>query len=515
MRSWAGFTVIGFTLASVALGVGCTAASEDDPLAVSAASGAGSRTDAGVTGDGLAPSPVAADPPAPAPNQPGGCVVVRVASQSGSSGAEDGFAAAAAPAGKRVIFVNRNGGTYYPGNGYDNSSANQSSLVSQVVTMPAYTRTDADWAQLMMLTRQTYAPYNVTVTDVDPGAAPHVEVVVSGNPSMIGQPSTAAGISPLTPDCSVIERAVVFAFDQLLQGPDDQARVVTHEAGHAFGLDHAFYCPDLMSYLFDCAWPKHFIDATVACGEYQARACNCGGEQDTVQHLFSVLGQNDGTTSGGGGADADAGTATPSALQITLSSPDDGATLPGNSAVSLTAGITGGTPSQVLLEWEMPTGTVEVDCDALPANTTCQRAGGNVTFGFTAGTGARAWSIRAVDGGGATVTSDRRSLTLSAPSASLPIVNITSPSAGDTYNPGDTVQLRIGATAAAGVSQVWLTWNAPSGSTQTPLTYLGDAQWGLDVPISTTAVSGARSLRITAYDPANAAGSTDVTINVQ
>lgn len=497
---------------AAAIAVGCSSSSEvSDSFSMPSPK---HHPDAGVTG----PAPQAApstDPPVAPQGQPGGCVVVRVGAQSSASGPESGFAAAPT-AGPRIIYLNKNGGTYYPGNGIDNSSSNRSSLVSQTVTMPPYSRSAADWAQLMALTKQTYAPFNVVVTDQDPGAAPHVEVVVSGHPSMIGQPSSAAGISPLTGDCSVIERAVVFAFDQLLQGPDDQARVVTHEAGHAFGLDHELYCPDLMSYLFDCAWPKHFIDQTVACGEYSARACNCGGSQDSVQHLFTALGKNQGMGAMDAGTTTgmDAGTTTTSQLAVTLGTPADGASVPGNAPLALSAAVTGGTPSKVYLEWEMPSGTVEVDCDAPQTGTTCTKNNGMYTFSFTAGTGARAWSVRATDGGGASTTSTRRTLTLT-DGAAMPVVTISSPAAGDTYAPGETVSLRVDATAAAGVSQVWLTWTAPSGSTQYPLSQLGGTMWGLDVPISTTAVNGPRALRITAYDPQNLAGSKDVSIQVQ
>jgi hypothetical protein len=514
------FVVGAFALGASFVAAGCAAPSDGDSLDVASSTG-GARGGSGAAANGdnggaLTPVPVAGDPPSPPPNQPGGCVVVRVAPQGAPSGAENGFAAAP-PTGKRVIFLNRNGGTYYPGNGYDDSSSNRSSLVPQTVTMPAYSRTDAQWNQLVALARDTYAPYNVVVTDQDPGAAPHVEVVVSGHPSMIGQPSSAAGISPLTPDCSVIERAVVFAFDQLLQGPDDQARVVTHEAGHAFGLDHELYCPDLMSYLFDCAWPKHFIDQSVSCGEYQARACNCGGAQDSVQHLLGVLGKNDGTSGtdpGDGGGDAGT-TTTTSSLTVTLTSPDDGATLDANSMITLSAAISGGDASKVLLEWEMSTGTVEVDCDAPPSGTTCQHSGGTVAFSFTAGTGSRAWSVRAVDASGTSASSERRTLTLSPPGSSLPTVAITSPSPGDTFSAGATVQVRANATGPSGVSQVWLTWTAPTASMQYPLTSLGGGAWGLDVPISAQAAAGARDLRVVAYDPSNQTGADDVSIEIQ
>jgi hypothetical protein len=94
-------------------------------------------------------------------------------------------------------------------------------------------------------------------------------------------------------------------------------------------------------------------------------------------------------------------------------------------------------------------------------------------------------------------------------------VQILQPAAGASYPPGGTVPVVVSATAAAGVSQVWLTWSGPAGSTQLQLSYLGGTEWGLYVPFSSSAVAGSRTLTVSAYDPSNVAGSATTTIEVQ
>src|SRR5829696_9607857 len=53
---------------------------------------------------------------------------------------------AAAPM-HRILFVNKNGGTYSPG--LDNSSTNTSSIVTEVSMIPAFHLSDLAWEQVM------------------------------------------------------------------------------------------------------------------------------------------------------------------------------------------------------------------------------------------------------------------------------------------------------------------------------------------------------------------------------
>ena len=465
----------------------------------------------------LEPEPQAADGDGGAPRTD---IVVRTTQSTSPSSAES--AVASAPVGTRTLFLNRNGGTYYPGT--DNSSNNTSSIISAAVQAPPWSRTDAEWQALLAGAQAAYAPYNVFVTDQDPGAAPHVEVVVSGNPTMIGEPSWTAGISPMAPAGEVIERAICWVFDTQLQGTADQVRVVTHEAAHAYGLDHEFYCPNTMSYLFDCP-AKSFEDSAEYCGEYAARTCASGGStQDSVQSLLSSLGPSQGTSpppsqppsgtdagttpgeDAGPGADAgppgaEDGGSEPGQASITLVSPDDGATATGNQNFNVVAEVANAV--RVILNWEL-NGTVQTyDCAAMPQGMSCAQSGGQVTWTLDVGTGPRSWYVEAIDANGNSTTSETRSLVLVAGSSSGGTVSFTTPNDGDSFNPGDNVTVNVDTGATAGVNAVWLTWTAPTAQVQYPLTYLGGSAWGLTVSTSTAAVAGDRTLTATAYDASN------------
>lgn len=192
----------------------------------------------------------------------------------------------------RIIYMNRNGGTFTPG--FDNSSSNVSSVPNNTATVSAWSYGDAKWNELMTCVRAMYARWDVEVTDKDPGSVPHIESVVGGTPGQVGLPNGVGGVAPVNGDCSVVERAVVYTFSAVYGG-DVQSicETVAQETGHALGMDHALYCPDPMTYLYGCG-AKTFQDKDVSCGENSARTCMCGGTtQNSVKHLNAVLGPAD------------------------------------------------------------------------------------------------------------------------------------------------------------------------------------------------------------------------------
>jgi subtilase family serine protease len=172
-----------------------------------------------------------------------------------------------------------------------------------------------------------------------------------------------------------------------------------------------------------------------SCGSY---LCNAGAGYDGPTGLgtpnatlwFAGAGASSsggsGSSSGGGGGNPDAGTGgDPDAgggassgggsagPQITLDSPDDGASIAGNTTIQLVADVSASAGvSDVVLDWSEPSGTLTVDCSAPPSGVTCSASGSTYTFAFAATTGARTWSISATDGNGATTQSETRSLTL-------------------------------------------------------------------------------------------------------
>jgi hypothetical protein len=264
-----------------------------------------------------------------------------------------------------------------------------------------------------------------------------------------------------------------------------------------------------MTYLFNCSVRKRFVNQAVTCGESSPRGCQCGGSQNSVDHLMRVLGPRNGSTdsglppSNGGGGNG--------SLAVALTSPEDGATIQANNTLTLSATINGGNASKVYLGWEMPQGIARVDCDSPQQGTTCNRNGNSVSFSFVAGAGTRAWSIRAVDASGRESRSQRRTVTLGSARQGTN-VSVSSPQAQASFSAGATVPVRA---TVPNANEVWLTWTSPSGAVNFQLSSLGNSNWGLDVPISRSAVTGSRTLTINGYSQRKLIGTSNVTIQVQ
>ncbi len=193
--------------------------------------------------------------------------------------------------GSHILFANRcrGGCTITPGFP-DDSRANRSSIVNTTSNISEYQYGDASWDAMMECLRGLYEPFDVQVTDVDPGPdTPHFEAIVAGTPGQAGQPGGVLGVAPFS--CDVIENAITFTFANVAgNNPTLICEVVGQEAAHAFGLDHLLNCLDPMTYLSDCG-PKSYQDTDSQCGEFSARNCQCGGStQNSFQHLMNIFG---------------------------------------------------------------------------------------------------------------------------------------------------------------------------------------------------------------------------------
>ena len=171
-----------------------------------------------------------------------------------------------------TIFLERcaAGCTYFPG--FDDSRTNHSSLLSQTVTIPPFAHGDAAWAEHLACVRRAYAPFDVAVTDVDPGVAPHWEVVVAGLPANIGMPPNVGGVAPF--NCAVIPNGIAYSFAAVYSDMRELCWTTAQETAHLFGLDHEFEQRDPMTYLAGCL-EKVFSPANAECGETEPRPCTC------------------------------------------------------------------------------------------------------------------------------------------------------------------------------------------------------------------------------------------------
>lgn len=188
-----------------------------------------------------------------------------------------------------VIFMNRGGGRYFPGP--DDSSANVSSIVGQVADFDPYPYGDDSWNDVMRCLREVYAPFGITITDVDPGDAAHMECVFAAS----GGEAFGDFLSGYAPydwtDCSIFPRGISFVFaDAHGDSPRDICETAGQETAHVFGLDHVVECRDLMTWATGCG-EKTFLDEWVNCGEEEPRECTCGGPtQNSYQMLLGILG---------------------------------------------------------------------------------------------------------------------------------------------------------------------------------------------------------------------------------
>lgn len=193
----------------------------------------------------------------------------------------------------RVLYLNSDGVILAPG--YNDSSRERSSVVTEPTFIDAWYVDDDTWQETVDCIAELYAPFDVTVTDEDPGDVPHIEAVIGGHPSDVGLPDDVAGVSPFATDCSIIESSIVFTFTDVL--PDDPrtvCEVTAQEIAHSFGLDHERLPADPMTYL-DYRGERSFQDRMASCGEFSDRACGINGmmcreRQNSVALLKQRLG---------------------------------------------------------------------------------------------------------------------------------------------------------------------------------------------------------------------------------
>ncbi len=217
-----------------------------------------------------------------------------------------------------VIFMNKCTGGCLVSRGPDDSRTNRSSIVNSGGTLPAFPYSADVWTQVMTCMQGTFAPFNVTITDVDPGSADHLEVLVGNNaPSAFGFGSGTGGVAPFACQ-SYVSNALVFDFAGIWgQGTTCGAQCVVNicataaqEIAHTWALDHEIDSTDPMTYYGqNVPTPRHFKNASVQCGSDcqggtgpnnetctgpniggggpQSHACSCTGQQ--TQNSFATV----------------------------------------------------------------------------------------------------------------------------------------------------------------------------------------------------------------------------------
>lgn len=192
-------------------------------------------------------------------------------------------------AGSHILFANPCWGGCTINRGGDDSRTNTSSIVSGTSNISEYAFGQDSWDSMMDCLRDMYSPFDVQVTDEDPGDVPHFEAITAGRASEAGMGGGILGVSPFS--CGVIENAITFTFSNSIgNNPQVICEVVGQESAHAFGLDHEYLCEDPMTYLSGCG-PKTFQDVDASCGTGSPQNCSCGGAtQNSFQRILALFG---------------------------------------------------------------------------------------------------------------------------------------------------------------------------------------------------------------------------------
>jgi uncharacterized protein (TIGR03382 family) len=194
----------------------------------------------------------------------------------------------------RIVYLNPclpNGCVVQPG--FDDSKTNHSSIPENQATLTAWPHGQTAWNNLVQCVRDGFAPFDIQVTDVDPGTANHFEVMIAGNANAIGVPG-AGGVAPFEPcDGQLQDNVISFVFAGDISNQDFLCWATLQEPSHVFGLDHELNAKDPMTYLTPPIKKEGFQNVASPCGEDegQARECWCGGtKQNSYQYLMDTFG---------------------------------------------------------------------------------------------------------------------------------------------------------------------------------------------------------------------------------
>lgn len=227
-------------------------------------------------------------------------------------------ASATSQVNSHIIYLNRcagDGCAIVQGNTNSTTSPPHSSLGHGMLS--PFSRGDATWNTVVACMREVYAPFNVQITEVDPGTAPHFEIIFGGTPEQIGMAPGIGGVSPFS--ClPFIPNSVVFVFDVWGDDPEELCATGAQEIAHSFALDHAVEPSDPMTY-YPYHGRRHYMNAQIQCGsdcdknhrsplgascsgaDFEEHACSCGNgaqTQNDVQVISALFGDGGFTPPG-------------------------------------------------------------------------------------------------------------------------------------------------------------------------------------------------------------------------
>lgn len=252
------------------------------------------------------------------------------------------------------IFLNRcpNGCTINVG---PSNSINNTWQIGSQRVLTKFPFTDADWAKVVTCVKDVFEPFNLVITDVDPGTAGHFEIMIGGLPTDLGMDSDIGGVAPGGCVSGYLNNALVFDFAKAwsfgastcdTKCIENICDTAAQEIGHTWAnMDHSINNKDPMTY-FSYNRRKYFQNATQQCGSdcvggvgpgnvscsgtnNQEHRCRCANGAQT-QNSYQVIENLFGLTGG-------------SPPTVTIASPQAGGTVDKGFAINVTAMDNSGT----------------------------------------------------------------------------------------------------------------------------------------------------------------------------
>jgi MYXO-CTERM domain-containing protein len=193
------------------------------------------------------------------------------------------------------------------------SSITDSWYIGSARTLTSFPYGDEAWNQVVACMRDVFSPFQINLTEQNPGSANHFEIMIAGRSTDLGMSSSIGGVAPGS--CAqYVNNALVFAFAKSYGNNTDNtcdARCVNElcataaqEIGHVWrGMDHVRVAADPMTY-FGYTKRRYFQNTDAQCGSdcvngiapngstcdganNQSHACNCTGLQ--TQNSYNVI----------------------------------------------------------------------------------------------------------------------------------------------------------------------------------------------------------------------------------
>jgi len=169
-------------------------------------------------------------------------------------------------------------------------------------TLSQFSGSAATWTAVMSCMRDTFSRFNVTITDVDPGSTPHMEVMVAGLGSQMGAPNGVLGVADF-PCASIgncdtfVPNALVFDYandsyyasqGSVTNNANEICATAAQEIAHTWALDHVVDASDPLTY------NSYMVNGVIAVRQFK-NTQKCGSDCQGGQSPFGL------TCTGSGG----------------------------------------------------------------------------------------------------------------------------------------------------------------------------------------------------------------------